>query len=211
VGAGVASRLSDPHRPAAGERRRVRPAAIIGPGAALALANVGYATLASFVVLFLAQRQIGHGAVVFTAFAASVVGTRLLVGRLPDRFGAHPSAVAAALAEAAGLALIASAHAWPVAVLGGVVMGTGFSLLYPSLALAVVQRVPAERRGTALGSFTAFFDAGMGLGGPIAGGLAALGGYADAFWAAAGIALVAAVVAGLSARPRTGIALEAEG
>ena len=205
VGAAVAARLVDPHRPTVGERQRLRPSAVIGPGSALALANIGYATLASFVVLFLAHRHIGHGAEVFTAFAASVVGTRLLVARLPDRIGARASAVSAALAEAAGLALIALAHSWPLAVAGGVVMGTGFSLLYPSLALAVIQRVPVERRGAALGGFTAFFDAGMGLGGPIAGGLAALGGYADAFWAAALIAVLASVVAGLSAGTPGGV------
>ena len=40
-------------------------------------------------------------------------------------------------------------------------MGTAFSLLYPSLSLIVVT-VPETRRGAALGTFTAFFDAGVG-------------------------------------------------
>ena len=56
-------------------------------------------------------------------------------------------------------------------------MGAAFSLLFPSLALAVVNRVPEDRRGVAMGTFTAFFDLGVGLGAPAAGLAAAIGGY----------------------------------
>jgi predicted MFS family arabinose efflux permease len=82
-----------------------------------------------------------------------------------------------------------------VAIAGAVVMGCGFSLLFPSLALIAVTRVGAERRGAALGAFTAFFDAGVGLGAPLAGAVAALAGYPAAFWLAAGAALAGTVVA----------------
>ena len=60
-------------------------------------------------------------------------------------------------------------------------MGAAFSLIFPSLALLVVNRVPEDRRGVAMGTFTACFDLGVGLGAPIAGAAAALGGYGAAF------------------------------
>ena len=44
------------------------------------------------------------------------------------------------------------------------VMGAAFSTLYPALSLHVVNQVPANRRGVALGTFTAFFDVGMAIG-----------------------------------------------
>ena len=72
-------------------------------------------------------------------------------------------------------------------------MGAAFSLLYPSLSLIVVGRVPETRRGAALGTFTAFFDAGVGLGAPLAGIAAALTGYEGAFLLSAAIALVSAI------------------
>jgi MFS family permease len=131
---------------------------------------------------------------VFTAFAAAVVGTRLVLGRLPDRFGGRASAIAAGIAEAAGLGLIALAGSLGLAVLGAVVMGMGFSTLFPSLALIVVNRAGEERRGGALGMFTAFFDIGVGLGGPLAGAIAALAGYPAAFWAATACAGLGAVL-----------------
>jgi MFS family permease len=125
--------------------------------------------MAGFVVLHLDEEGIGGGASVFTAFAAAVVLARLLAGRLPDVLGPRTTAIAAGGAETAGLALLALAPSFPVALAGAVVMGCGFSLLFPSLALIAVTRVGAERRGAALGAFTAFFDAGVGLGAPLAG------------------------------------------
>ena len=74
-------------------------------------------------------------------------------------------------------------------------MGAGFSLLFPSLALLVVNRVPEERRGVAMGTFTAFFDLGMGVGSPIVGAAAAIGGYEAAFVLAAACALATIAVA----------------
>lgn len=196
AGAIVAWRMRESPRPSVPQDPGpLIPRAVLAPGAALSLANAGYATMAAFVVLELAHRGIGHGALVFTAFASSVGGSRLLLGHLPDLIGARRSAVLAGLAEAAGLAVIAEASSWPMAVGGGVVMGAGFSLLYPALALAVVQRTGEEARGRALGGFTAFFDLGMGLGAPMAGAIASAGGYGLAFWVAAGAALGTAMIA----------------
>jgi MFS family permease len=168
---------------------------------ALGLASTGYAAMASFVVLHLEETAAGGGAAVFTTFTAAVVGARLLGGRLPDRIGARPCAIVAGAAEAAGLALVAVAGSLAVALAGALVLGVGFSLLYPSLALLVVERVEERRRGAALGAFTAFFDLGIGLGAPLAGVVASLGGYPASFAAAAGLSGLAALVAVRRAPP----------
>lgn len=168
------------------------------PGAALALANVGYAALAGFVVLKLSALGVGGGASVFTAFALAVFASRLALGRIPDRAGARATATAAALVEALGLAIIALAHSLTAALAGGLVMGVGFSMLFPALALMVVAEVQDDRRGASMGAFTAFFDVGVGLGGPLAGAMAALAGYPAVFVLACAAALAAA---GLSSLP----------
>ena len=135
-------------------------------------------------------------------FAAAVVAARTVGGRLPDVLGPRRTAVAAACAEAAGLAVIAAAHTLLVALAGAMLMGLGFSTLYPSLALLVVRRADEDRRGAALGTFTAFFDIGMGVGGPLAGAIASVAGYGAAFWVAAVCALVTAAVAAGTRRGR---------
>ena len=157
--------------------------------------------MAAFVVLHLESRGVGHGAAVFGAFATMVVLTRLIGGDLPDRVGPARVAIVAAVVEAIGLATIAIAHSLPVAIAGALAMGAAFSLLYPSLSLIVVSRVSDTRRGAALGTFTAFFDAGVGFGAPLAGAAAALSSYEGAFLLAAAIALVSATTIARGGRP----------
>ena len=161
------------------------------PGAALSLATLGYAALAAFVVLHLDERGIGHGAEVFTVFAFTIVLTRVVAGGLPDRLGATRCAAGAAAVEAAGLITIGLAQSPIVAFAGAVAMGAAFSTIFPSLALLVINRVPEDRRGVAMGTFTACFDVGVGLGAPIAGAAAAIGGYELSFYVAAVGALAA--------------------
>jgi MFS family permease len=196
AGALVARALPDTPPPAAtGDRGPLVAPEALRPGLSLSLAAFGQAAFAGFIVLHLDARGLGHGAAVFTAFGAAVVGARVLAGRLPDVVGPRRTAVGAAGCEALGLAIIGSAHSLPVAIAGAIVMGFGFSVLFPSLALMVVNAVDDARRGAALGTFTAFFDIGMGLGGLAAGTIAAVAGYPAVFWVAAGAAAGGGILA----------------
>jgi MFS family permease len=206
LGAAIATRVPDPFvPPPAGEHgdHSLIAREAIRPGAAMALGAVGYAAIAAFVVLHLEARGVGHGAAVFGAFASMIVVTRIVGGDLPDRIGPARVAIGAALAEAVGLVTIALAGSLVVALLGALAMGMAFALLYPSLSLIVVGAVSDRRRGAALGTFTAFFDGGVGLGAPLAGVAAALSGYEGAFLMAAAIALVAAATIALVIVPRS--------
>jgi len=214
LGAAIAARVPDHHVPVAtGEHgdeagagvegtgasagppghglRSLLPRGVVLPGVALSLVNVGYGTLAGFVVLHMAARGVPEGTAVFTAFAAATVFGRVVLGSLPDRFGAVPTSIAAGAAEATGLAILALASSLPVALAGAAVMGCGFSLLFPSLAIIALSRTRDDQRGVALGAVTAFFDIGVGLGAPLAGVAVALaGGYPAAFWFAAACAVL---------------------
>ena len=204
LGAAIALRIPEayqPRRSAESHSLVVREALV--PGTGLALGTVGFTTVSAFIVLHLDDLGLGHGAEVFTVLAISVVAVRLFGGGIPDRFGGGPSAVAAGILSAVGLLIIAAAQTLGVALVGAVVLGAAFSLTFPALSLLVVERVPPERRGFALGTFTAFFDVGVGLGTPIAGAIAALSGYPAAFVFAAVCALGLAAV-GVVSTPRGG-------
>jgi MFS family permease len=197
TGAVIALRLPEPAGTTTAEPGplAIFPRAAHRPGLALALANFGYAALAGFVVLHLKARGISGGATVFTAFAVAVFASRLVLSRVPDRAGARRTATAAGVLEALGLLIIALAQSLAVALAGAVVVGIGFSMLFPSLALMVVGEVGEDRRGSALGAFTAFFDIGVGLGGPLAGVTASLAGYPAVFVLGAAAALATAALA----------------
>lgn len=212
LGALIAARLPDPFHERAHPEEGPHPLIereAVKPGIALALASLGYATIAAFVVLHLDARGIGHGATVFGAFATMVVLTRLVGGDLPDRVGPARVATVAAVVEAIGLAMIAFAQSLPLAFAGALAMGAAFSLLYPALSLIVVGRVSDTRRGAALGTFTAFFDAGIGLGAPLVGAAAALSSYEGAFLMSAAIALASAATIVVVIGPRSRPALAA--
>lgn len=205
LGALVATRVPDPFRPKwlEQEHRSLIAREAILPGAALALGSTGYAAVAAFVVLHLDERGVGHGALVFGALATMVVLTRLVGGDLPDRVGPARVATAAALVEAIGLTTLAFAQSLPVAIAGGLAIGAAFSLLYPSLSLIVVNQVSEARRGAALGTFTAFFDAGIGLGAPLAGAAAVLSSYEGSFLLGAAIALGSAALIAIAIGPQS--------
>ena len=188
------------------------PKASIRPGLALMTSNLGYAAVASFLVLMLDERGIGHGALAFGFFAGAVVINRLLFGNLADRLGGRRGAMLASAVEGIGLLVFAAAHSLPVALAGAVVMGSGFAMLFPSLALLVLADADPATRGAAMGTFTAFFDLGIAFGSPLVGLVAAQFGYGAAFIAGACGAAVGFVIAATSPPPRsqTNLRLDSE-
>jgi MFS family permease len=86
-----------------------------------------------------------------------------------------------------------------MAFAGAALAGFGYSLVFPSLGVEAVERVPVENRGTALGVYTVFADMSFFLVGPVAGAIIGAFGYASVFLfalicvlAALGIVLVLA-------------------
>ncbi len=202
VGLALISSAPAPARPT-GPRKKtglmLRPA--LTPGLALALAAGGYAALAAFVVLHMQDRGIDSGVIVLSSFSLVYAGTRLFIGRLPDKYGPRRVATVCAVCEAVGLLIIAVAPNLLVAVAGSLVMGVGFSLLHPSLALMVMNRTDRSQQGAALGAYTSFWDLGVAIWGPVGGVIAGALGYEAVFVVGACCAVVSAVMAMLIADP----------
>jgi len=182
-------------------RSTLLPRPVLLPGLALALAAAGYAGLAAFVVLHLQARGVSSGVVVLSGFSAVYAGTRLFIGHLPDKLGPRRVATWSGAGEAVGLLIIALAPNLPVAVLGSVIMGVGFSLLHPSLALMVMNRTDPSRQGAAIGAYTSFWDLGLAVWGPLAGAVATGFGYPAVFVVGAACAATAVAVSLCVRRP----------
>jgi MFS family permease len=169
------------------------------PGIGLLLVNVGYVAVLSFGAAVVTSRGIAIAALIVPVFGAGVIVSRLALGSLPDRLGAARVLAVSALVEAAGLVVFAESGATGLSVTALVVLSVGQGLAVPSLGVLAVADVPEHQRGAASGAFFAWFDAGVGLGGPAVGLVARLSSPETAV-VAAGVAVASVLLVVLARR-----------
>ena len=188
LGAVVVSRL--PAAPAPPEhegRRQLLPRGSIKPGIGGGMAGIGIAAINGFVVLLCIDRGFGQasGAIAIALFAFSTLVGRLVAGGLPDRLGPRRTMMIAVALGGTGQLLIAVAPAWWAVGLGCILFGICWTLLFPALAMLVVDAVEPSQRGAGLAAYSSFFDLGFGVGAPVLGLIASQLGYGALYVTAA--------------------------
>jgi len=191
----IVSCVSEHYKPAphAGRRRWI-PAVLVPSGLAVGFVNVHYPVITGFLVLHLARFG-NSGPTAFSAYAMLILLSRFFLGGLPDRI--HPAVTyyGGLVAMALGLGLLAIGPPPALAVSAAAVLGFGFSFPWSSTAARVLQKIPSNERGSAVGVLSAFVDLFVGASSFVAGAVANNLGYSAAFVLAA-LALAAAAVAG---------------
>jgi MFS family permease len=170
-------------------------AAVSVPGIGLTFASLGFGAITTFLTLLFAASGWHPVWLGVTAFATAFMLTRIAFGHLPDRIGGAKAALVSVFVEAAGLALIWLAASPGLAFAGAVLTGAGYALVYPGLGVEAVRRVPAQSRGLAMGTYTAFFDLGIAVASPALGLVAGQAGLSAVFLASALVVLGAGAVA----------------
>ncbi|KAA9106037.1 MFS transporter [Microbacterium rhizomatis] len=183
----AASSAADPVTASTGFRQVLLPAvrAVSVPGVAAAAAWCGEGLLVGFLIIHLAAVGVPAAgllgaASVFGVFAASVIVARLLLATLPDRIGPLRATAASLVTLTAGLVIIAIAPGFWVAAAGAVLIGVGFSPLYPSLTMLATRGLRSSKRALGIGLFSSFTSVGYG-GGALVGGVVI--GATSSMWA----------------------------
>jgi len=152
---------------------------------------VAYGTVLSFMQPFAAEQNLTAAGGYFSAFALAMMLAQASAGWLSDRVGRRAVAVPGMIAVVLAMAGLAVADTNAVLLVAGAVFGLSWGLARAGIDTAVVEAVPSESRGTAVGFLYTCFDIGVGVGSFGLGIVAQAQGYAAAFYAAALWAAVA--------------------
>ncbi len=139
----------------------------------------------TFVKTFVLETGVGSVGLFFTAYAIAAIVLRLAFAWVPERFGPKRVLFPALAVLACGYVLLALATTPRAIALAGVCAGLGHGFTFPILSGLVVERARAAERGAAMSLFTALFDVGALIGGPLLGGVIRGAGYPAMFATAA--------------------------
>lgn len=165
--------------------------AAVRPGLILACAIWGLAAFNSYMPLYAINTLHMRGAgTVFLANSLTILLFRSFGARLPDRFGALPTARFSLVCTPLGLAVMAF-WAQPMGLyVGAVLLAVGQSMAFPALMTVAINSAPSNERGSVMGTFTAFFDISFGGGALALGAIARSIGYNGLFGVATAVASI---------------------
>ncbi|MCX5779988.1 MAG: MFS transporter [Firmicutes bacterium] len=136
-----------------------------------------YGSVLSYIALYALERGIANIGLFFTAMALTMLISRPLSGRWADEGGSNWVLLVGHLALVAGMMTTGLAHTMTSFLAAGAFIGIGFGFCLPVLQAQAVRYTPVHRRGSAIGTFYATFDLGIGLGTIVWGYVAAATSY----------------------------------
>lgn len=176
--------------------------AAVGPGILALLGVFAFNGLMTFTPLYAREIGLGDAALVYTTASMTIVVMRVAFGTVPDRIG-PVRAGTIALSISAGAAGVVAFWNQPIGLyVGAALTAVGLSLQSPSFMSIAVGRVPDEQRGSAMATFTGFFDIANALVGPTVGIIVSMSDYRAAFALTGLLSLLALVLLRINVAPR---------
>lgn len=164
---------------------------------ALAISSVGifvsfaYASIMSFISLY--AQSIGlfeTASYFFLVFAAAMLISRPITGRLFDTMGPNIIIIPSILIFAAGLFVLSLASSTWMLLLAGALIGLGYGTLLPSFQTLAIQASPNRRSAYATATFFTLFDTGIAVGSFVLGIAVTYMGYANLYMALGGFVVL---------------------
>jgi MFS family permease len=135
----------------------------------------------TFLRTFIDETGVGTVGLFFALYAGTAIVLRLFLGWLPDRIGQRRVLLPALVILAFGFFVLAGASTATEVAIAGVLCGTGHGFAFPILFSMAVTRAPVADRGSVVAFFTALFDIGTLIAGPILGFIITQRGYSTMF------------------------------
>lgn len=119
---------------------------------------------------------------------------QLYTGALSDRVGRKPLIVGGMIVQGIGIALVAALTGFAWYAAGGILLGLGTAMVYPTLLAAIGDVAHPGRRASTVGTYRLWRDAGYAFGAVVAGVLADAWGTATAVWIIAMLTILSGIV-----------------
>jgi MFS family permease len=173
--------------------RLIHPAGLF-PGLVILLGLSGMAYYLSFLPLYVRTIGLDGAGLPLAEYGLIVVVLRVVGARLPDRVGAVALSGSALAASAVGLAIVAVFPSLAGLLVGTALFAFGVAFIMPALLSLTVSRVPAEERGTVVGTATLFIDVSFGIAPVVLGAVADAGGYPLGFLVAGAVSALGCLI-----------------
>jgi MFS family permease len=175
------------------------------PSLIIFAACLTYGIVVSFLPILTMRRNLGNPGSFFMVYALCLMLSRAPIGRLSDRFGRPVVIAPGMLMLAFAMAILAHAHSLQALAGAAALYALGFACVQSTLMAMAIDRVKSERRGAAMGLFTAGWELGIALGASVFGYMFSKGDYSTMFLAgsaSAALGFVGFVVGHIASRCR---------
>jgi len=187
---GLSHRPGDPHA----EPSPLIHRAAIWPGLVTLFGVFGFNGYLVFAALYANEIGLDNVGPVFMVSSGTMVLARLFFGRVPDIVGPIRAGTGALTVTIAATVLLALWNAPMGLFVGAAMVSLGLSLQSPSFMVIAIDGVTDRERGSAMATYTAFFDIANAMIGPILGTIIAASGYRPAFLVSAGAGVVSMIL-----------------
>ena len=126
--------------------------------------GLGFGSVSSFISIFARQRGFQNPGFYFMVQAIALLASRILLGRLADRFGRAKVIFPGIVLMAMALGMLPLAYDFPFFVISASLFGLGFGAAQPATMALLIDRIRPEKRGIATSTYYTGFDGGVSLG-----------------------------------------------
>ncbi len=155
-----------PFRPAASRPwwgRLVNPKAF-RPALVLLCFATAFLAQVVFLPLYASERNLGDIGPYFTVYAVALIVSRLISGRIADRYGWGTAVIPGLMLAFASMIAMSLATDMALVIVAALLFGAAFALVMPPLNAQVVDVTTSANRGSGMATFTAAMDGGFGGG-----------------------------------------------
>lgn len=148
----------------------------------------------SFMPIFAKERSIDNIGLFFTVYAVSMIVSRLVTGRIADRYGFYKAYLPSIILTFLLFITLTFAYSLPMVLLAAVFYGVGYGTLQPIMNAIIIKLCPPERRGLANATYYASLDMSFCIGSLVWGTASQLADFTVVFLACAGCVAISLIL-----------------